>query len=146
MFQICQKCWATLQDFHQFFTEVQRVHNLHIKTEHIEEIFAQDSNPSNLLDDESVDNEQTHPNSPTKSEQLCENFKNEFCCDICDKSFKHMSLLTSHLETHGQKTIKCTYPNCNRLYPTQRQLKIHARTSHVPINAKPYECAACSKL
>ena len=63
-------------------------------------------------------------------------------CPICQKCFKTVHCLSEHLETHNQKTFKCSVQDCKYAGKTLKAWQIHIKKFHTP-EQKQYCCHVC---
>ena len=54
----------------------------------------------------------------------------DFKCQKCDNEYKSRSELTSHMTRHEGLKIKCTEPDCNKLFKSKKALKLHVQILH----------------
>ena len=59
--------------------------------------------------------------------------RGKFLCNECGKKFDTVSNLNSHRKLHWEKTIKCDYAGCDKMYATQYLLGLHKKVTHLKI-------------
>jgi KRAB domain-containing zinc finger protein len=64
----------------------------------------------------------------------------EFQCKICQKSFKILKSLKTHLKLHNKK-FKCT--TCSKMFGSKGTLNEHIRNKHK--NRESFQCETCDK-
>ncbi|XP_071115497.1 uncharacterized protein [Haliotis cracherodii] len=62
-------------------------------------------------------------------------------CDVCGKSYKSFSAMSTHRKIHQDGEQKCPY--CDYSSKTGEHMKLHIRTQHVFKGMKPYLCPYC---
>ncbi|XP_036321265.1 LOW QUALITY PROTEIN: zinc finger protein weckle-like [Rhagoletis pomonella] len=103
--------------------------------------------PPNYDMDDIKENGKTDPNSEEDTNDNCQtSFKYE--CNICHKKYKNPTSYRKHTsEKHNMEPdipdFKCE--TCDKIYPTQRQLELHAR-SHLALEDKlDIPCPYCDR-
>ncbi|EDS26749.1 zinc finger protein 226 [Culex quinquefasciatus] len=72
----------------------------------------------------------------------CHGQVKNFCCQICNKSFKYNVQLRIHLRTHsGERPHACEI--CHRGFSQLSNLRSHRKVVHSKV--KPYKCQLCLK-
>ncbi|XP_070549117.1 zinc finger protein 77-like [Ptychodera flava] len=65
--------------------------------------------------------------------------KRDFLCDVCGRRLKTSSSLRTHVQTHGEASIKCEL--CPRVFKQESCLKSHVKSAHS--DEKPWQCDVC---
>lgn len=56
--------------------------------------------------------------------------RGQHICGMCHKSFQYSSQLRIHIEAHGSRNYKCTYPICKKSYKHEKHLDDHMKQKH----------------
>jgi uncharacterized C2H2 Zn-finger protein len=65
-------------------------------------------------------------------------------CPVCQKGFKTPHCLGEHLESHGQKSMKCSISGCKYAGKTLKALQHHLKKVHMPQQSQ-YCCHICGQ-
>lgn len=69
-----------------------------------------------------------------------------FQCGICSRFFSaKRSLLLHENSQHKEKSFKCSFNGCNKIYATNQSLRYHVKHYH-EIARKNLECDVCGKM
>lgn len=74
------------------------------------------------------------------------NEERPFSCCVCKLTFKAISDLNRHEETHLEKNYLCNAPGCTFATKTSRSLQTHIQLKHSEKTSKPYGCHICNNV
>lgn len=75
----------------------------------------------------------------------CTSLKPDVKCKECGKGFTHKYKLQQHSKIHAEACLKCSYPNCEKVFRVRRNRRKHEQQIHEGHKKFMSTCGVCSK-